>query len=51
MANLLPLKYRQYTSHMKKSFTDEDAAALVDRTAELAKTTATDDKGLQPLVS
>ncbi|HEV7453978.1 MAG TPA: heme-binding protein [Candidatus Saccharimonadales bacterium] len=30
---------------MKKQFTDEDAAALVDCAAKLAKTTATDEKG------
>jgi hypothetical protein len=34
---------------MKKLFTDEDAAALVDCAAKLAKTTATDDKGLRPV--
>jgi uncharacterized protein GlcG (DUF336 family) len=34
---------------MKKPFTDEDAAALVDYAAKLAKTTATDEKGPQPL--
>jgi uncharacterized protein GlcG (DUF336 family) len=34
---------------MKKLFTDEDAAALVDCAAKLAKTTATDEKGPQPL--
>jgi uncharacterized protein GlcG (DUF336 family) len=30
---------------MKRPFTDEDAAALVDCAAKLAKTTATDEKG------
>lgn len=34
---------------MKKQFTDEDAAALVDCAARLAKTTATDDKGECPV--
>ncbi len=34
---------------MKRQFTDEDAAALVDCAATLAKTTATDEKGPQPL--
>ncbi|MDB5178646.1 MAG: hypothetical protein JWN01_589 [Patescibacteria group bacterium] len=34
---------------MKKLFTDEAAAALVDCAATLAKTTATDQKGPQPL--
>jgi uncharacterized protein GlcG (DUF336 family) len=34
---------------MSKPFTDEDAAALVDCAAALAKTTATDEKGPQPL--
>ena len=34
---------------MKQPFTDQDAAALVDCAAELAKTTATDEKGPQPL--
>jgi uncharacterized protein GlcG (DUF336 family) len=34
---------------MEKPFTDEDAAALVDCAAKLAKTTATDEKGPQPL--
>ena len=38
-----------YTDGMKKPFTDEDAAALVDCAAELAKTTATDEKGPQPV--
>jgi len=32
-----------------KNFTDEDAAALVDCAVELAKTTATDAKGPQPM--
>lgn len=32
-----------------KKFTDEDAAKLVDCAVELAKTVATDDKGLQPV--
>ena len=31
------------------TFTDEDAAALVDCAAQLAKTTAADEKGPQPL--
>src|SRR5258708_3701245 len=34
---------------MKKPFTDEDAAALVDCAATLARTTATDEKGLKPV--
>jgi uncharacterized protein GlcG (DUF336 family) len=34
---------------MKKLFTDEDAAALVDCAAKLAQITATDEKGPQPL--
>jgi uncharacterized protein GlcG (DUF336 family) len=34
---------------MKKTFTDEDAAALVDCAARLAKTTATDEKGPHPI--
>ena len=34
---------------MKKLFTDEAAAALVDCAAELARTTATDNKGPQPM--
>lgn len=34
---------------MKKPFTDEDAAALVDCAVELARTTATDEKGPQPV--
>ena len=34
---------------MKKQFTDEDAAALVDCAAKLAKTTATDVKGTCPV--
>ncbi len=34
---------------MKQQFTDEDAAALVDCAATIAKTTATDDRGPQPL--
>lgn len=34
---------------MKKPFTHDDAAALVDCAVELAKTTATDDKGPQPM--
>lgn len=34
---------------MNKPFTDEDAAALVDCAAKLAKTTATDDKGPKPV--
>lgn len=34
---------------MKQPFTDQDAAALVDCAAELAKTTTTDEKGPQPL--
>lgn len=34
---------------MDKSFTDEDAAALVDCAVKVAKTTATDEKGTQPL--
>lgn len=34
---------------MKKTFTDEDADALVDCAARLARTTATDEKGPQPL--
>ena len=34
---------------MKKPFTDEDAAALVDCAAKLAKTTSTDSKGPQPI--
>lgn len=38
-----------YTSDMKKLFNDQDAAALVDCAAELARTTATDDKGPQPV--
>lgn len=32
-------------------FTDEDAAKLVDCAVELAKTTATDDKGPQPVAA
>jgi uncharacterized protein GlcG (DUF336 family) len=35
--------------HMKKPFTDEDAARLVDCAAELARTTATDEKGQWPV--
>ncbi len=34
---------------MKQIFTDEDAAALVDCAAKLAKTTATDEKGPKPV--
>jgi uncharacterized protein GlcG (DUF336 family) len=34
---------------MKKPFTDDDAAALVDCAAGLARTTITDEKGPQPL--
>lgn len=34
---------------MKKPFTDEDAAKLVDCAVELARTVATDDKGPQPM--
>lgn len=34
---------------MKKPFTDEDAARLVDCAVELAKTVATDNKGPQPM--
>lgn len=34
---------------MKKPFTDKDAAALVDCAAALAQTTATDEKGPQPV--
>lgn len=34
---------------MRRPFTDEDAARLVDCAAELARTVATDDKGLQPM--
>jgi len=34
---------------MKKSFSDEDAAALVDCAVTLARTTATDDKGPQAM--
>jgi len=34
---------------MKKPFTDEDAAKLVDCAVELAKTVTTDDKGPQPM--
>lgn len=34
---------------MKRPFTDDDAAKLVDCTVELAKTVATDDKGPQPM--
>ncbi len=34
---------------MKKPFTDEDAAKLVDCAVELARTTATDGKGSQPM--
>lgn len=34
---------------MKKLFTDEDAAKLVDCAVELARTVATDDKGPQPM--
>lgn len=34
---------------MKQVFTDEDAAALVDCAAKIAKTTATDEKGPQPV--
>ncbi len=34
---------------MKRSFTDEDAAKLVDYAVELARTVATDDKGPQPM--
>ena len=38
-----------YTKAMPKTFTDRDAAALVDCAAELALTTATDEKGPQPV--
>lgn len=38
-----------YTVLMKKVFTDQDAAALVDCAAVLAKATATDNKGPQPV--
>jgi uncharacterized protein GlcG (DUF336 family) len=34
---------------MKKPFTDEDAAKLVDCAVELTKTTPTDNKGPQPM--
>lgn len=34
---------------MKKLFTDEDAAALVDCAVNLARTTATDEKGPKPV--
>ena len=34
---------------MSKPFTDEDAAKLVDCAVELARATATDDKGPQPM--
>jgi len=34
---------------MKKPFTDEDAAALVDCAAKLAKTVATDEQGVEPV--
>lgn len=34
---------------MRQPFTDENAAALVDCAAQIAKTTATDEKGPQPL--
>jgi len=34
---------------MSKLFTDEDAAKLVDCAVELARTTATDEKGPQPM--
>lgn len=34
---------------MSKPFTDEDAAKLVDCAVELARTTATDSKGPQPM--
>ncbi len=34
---------------MKKPFTDEDAAKLVDCAVKLAKTVATDEQGLEPV--
>jgi uncharacterized protein GlcG (DUF336 family) len=38
-----------YHTLMNKPFTDEDAVALVDCAAKLAKTTATDEKGPKPV--
>lgn len=38
-----------YTKRMKQPFTDEDAAALVDCAASLARATATDEKGPCPV--
>jgi uncharacterized protein GlcG (DUF336 family) len=44
-----PVAFYPILKRMKKPFTDEDAARLVDCAVELARTTATDDKGPHPV--